>query len=132
MSKTLTAHATRSGEWWAIEVPEIPGLFTQAKRLDQIEPVVAEAASDLSGDPAESFLVEVTATLEDRKVKTLADAAIEARQELSEAQERASAASHDAVSALRDQGLTVRDVASILGITPQRVSQISADKKIAV
>lgn len=132
MSKTLTAHATRSGEWWAIEVPEIPGLFTQAKRLDQIEPVVAEAASDLSGDPAESFSVEVTATLEDRKVKTLADAAIEARQELSEAQERASAASHDAVSALRDQGLTVRDVASILGITPQRVSQISADKKIAV
>ena len=30
----VTAEATRSGGWWAVEVPEVDGAFTQACRLD--------------------------------------------------------------------------------------------------
>jgi len=59
MTKRLTAEATRSGGQWAIEVPEIPGLFTQAKRLDQVELTARQAASDLTGRPAEAFSVAV-------------------------------------------------------------------------
>ena len=55
----LTAHATRSGAWWAVEVPAIAGLHTQAKRLDQVPAMVADAAAALTGDPASSFSVEV-------------------------------------------------------------------------
>ena len=36
----LTAKAQRSDKWWAIEVPEIPGLFTLARRLDQVAEMV--------------------------------------------------------------------------------------------
>lgn len=59
MTKRLTVEATRSGGQWAIEVPEIPGLFTQAKRLDQVELTARQAASDLRGRPAEAFSVAV-------------------------------------------------------------------------
>lgn len=40
----VTAQARRRDGWWAVEVPEIPGLFTQAKRLDQIPNMVRDAA----------------------------------------------------------------------------------------
>lgn len=40
----VTAVAERSGTWWAVEVPEIPGLFTQAHQLTQIESMVRDAA----------------------------------------------------------------------------------------
>lgn len=49
----VTARATRSEGWWAVEVPEIDGLFTQTRRLDQIPAVVRDAAELLDGiDPA--------------------------------------------------------------------------------
>src|SRR5690625_6869996 len=38
---------------------EIPALFTQAKRLDQVELTARQAASDLTGRPAETFSVAV-------------------------------------------------------------------------
>ena len=37
--------AVRSGSWWAITVPELPGVFSQAKRLDQVETMAREAVS---------------------------------------------------------------------------------------
>jgi predicted RNase H-like HicB family nuclease len=46
----VTARATRSGTWWAVEVPEIPNLLTQARRLDQVEAMVREAAELLEVD----------------------------------------------------------------------------------
>ena len=39
------AVATRSGGWWALEVPDHPGVFTQARRLDQAQRMVADALS---------------------------------------------------------------------------------------
>lgn len=42
-----TANATRQGGWWAIEVREIPGLFTQARRLEQVPEMVIDAAATL-------------------------------------------------------------------------------------
>ena len=43
----VTAIAQRSEGWWAIEVPEIPGLFTQTRRLDQVDKMVRDAAKML-------------------------------------------------------------------------------------
>ena len=35
--------AVRSGNWWSITVPELPGVFAQARRLDQVETMAREA-----------------------------------------------------------------------------------------
>ena len=45
MAKDATARVTRSEGWWAISVEEIPGLFTQARRLDQVADMVRDAGS---------------------------------------------------------------------------------------
>ena len=35
----------RSGAWWAITVPALDGVFSQSKRLDQVEDAAREAIS---------------------------------------------------------------------------------------
>jgi len=61
--------ATRTGDWWAVEAPSIPGLFTQARLLDQVAELVVEAAA-LLGHDLESADVHVRPLLnkEDQSV----------------------------------------------------------------
>lgn len=121
---TLTARATRCGGWWAVEVDEIPGLFAQVRRLEQVEAEVQDAAAGLTGDPAPSFTVEVVSSIDGVDLEALSSEVRSKRVELARAEAAASEASRRAVATLRAQGLPVRDVAQILGVTPQRVSQI--------
>lgn len=50
----------RSDDWWAVSDPEVTGAFTQAKRLDQVPAMVADAVSLLTDTPA----ADVHVTLE--------------------------------------------------------------------
>lgn len=118
---SVTARAQRCDGWWAIEVPEIPGLFTQTRRLDQIPGMVKDAAA-LLGERVETVRVEPILGEEDER---LVQEMLEAKHTASQAQAKASQLSGRTVRALKTQGLTVRDIASIMGITPQRVSAIA-------
>ena len=121
----LTARAVRSGGWWAIDVVEVAGLHTQARRLDQVEAMVLDAATLLTGRPEEQFAVTVVPALPEADQQVVQTA--RARSGALAAAERAAAqASRTAVARLREDGLTVRDVAAIMGISPQRVSQLAA------
>ncbi|MGE8596943.1 XRE family transcriptional regulator [uncultured Bifidobacterium sp.] len=117
----VTAVAERSGNWWAVEVPEIPGLFTQARRLDQIDGMVRDAARMLG---REVGMVTVDPKLSEEDERMI-DELLAARREATEARAKASRLTAGAVDALRGQGMTVRDVADIIGITPQRVSALA-------
>lgn len=57
--RTITANAERSGKWWAVSVPEIEGLFTQTRCLDQIPAMVRDAAALLTDEPEETLDVVV-------------------------------------------------------------------------
>ncbi|MCW2834814.1 MAG: family transcriptional regulator [Nocardioides sp.] len=121
----VTAKVQRSGDWWAIEVPEIEGVFTQAKRLDQVADTVTDAVRtilDLDGSAA--IEVEVLPEIDDA-LKRMVDQAVLASAQASAAQDEASKATRHAVAVLRDQGLPVRDVAELLHVSHQRVSQLS-------
>ena len=43
MNNSFTARATRDEGWWTVTVNEVPGLFTQTRRLDQIPDMVRDA-----------------------------------------------------------------------------------------
>ena len=117
----VTAVAERSGNWWAVEVPETPGLFTQARRLDQIDGMVRDAARMLG---REVGMVTVDPKLSEEDERMI-DELLAARREATEARAKASRLTAGAGDALRGQGMTVRDVADIIGITPQRVSALA-------
>ena len=61
----VTANAVRDGGWWVVEVPEVDGAFTQARRLDQVPAMVADAVSLLEGIPAGQVEVDLEVDLGD-------------------------------------------------------------------
>lgn len=69
MAKDVTARVARSEGWRAISVEEIPGLFTQTRRLDQVADMVRDAASLLGVDVG---TVEVLPVLDSDSQRMLA------------------------------------------------------------
>ena len=118
--------AVRSGNWWSITVPELSGVFSQAKRLDQVEATAREAIAmmlDIAEAEVCSLEVHVTppATVVE-VLKRLGDFVATAN----EATDAATAARREAAQLLRDEGLPIRDVGELIGVSHQRVSQILA------
>ena len=57
----VVAEVTRSDEWWAVQVPELPGVFTQARRLEQVPEMVRDAVALMADVAVDS--VEVVEAL---------------------------------------------------------------------
>ncbi|MDG4829961.1 type II toxin-antitoxin system HicB family antitoxin [Solwaraspora sp. WMMD1047] len=118
---TYSVSCRRVGNWWAISVPELKGVHTQARRLDQVAAMAREAiALLLETDPA-AISIEVYPELPGTVV-----AALDARRTARDADEKAEQATTTAVRALLGDGYTVRDAGALLGLSPQRISQIAA------
>jgi hypothetical protein len=99
------------------------GLHTQARRLDQVASTVADAVALVADVPAGTIEVSVIPKLPPRDAELIA-AARQAAQAAARAAELASQLSRQAVAQLRSAGMTVRDVGGLLGVSPQRVSQL--------
>ncbi|SBT51113.1 type II toxin-antitoxin system HicB family antitoxin [Micromonospora auratinigra] len=56
---TYTASCVRSDGWWAISVPEVEGVFSQARRLDQVEAMAREAIALMLDVDPQSFDITV-------------------------------------------------------------------------
>lgn len=122
----VTAIARRAGDWWAVEVPEVPGVFTQVKHLSKVEGMAADAVRTMLEDPTLEVEVSVDSTV-DSGLDELRAAALAAVGVQREAASWSRVAMARAVRALRDADLPTRDVAVLLGISHQRVSQIEQE-----
>ena len=123
MAKDVTARVTRSDGWWAVSVDEIPGLLTQARRLDQVADMVREAGSLLGVDVG---AVEVAPILDSDSQRMLEELEA-ARKEAEEKQRISSGLTREVIRRFRDEGLTLRDIASLVGLSQQRVAVLSKD-----
>jgi predicted RNase H-like HicB family nuclease len=125
MKPRYRAIAVRSGRWWALAVPELEGVFTQVRRLDQAEPTIREAVGLMLEVPDDSFDVVIEPQLESMgELRVAIEDALRARHTADEAQEASSAAMRRAVRELRSSGYTARDAGILLGVSNQRISQI--------
>ena len=120
------AVATRSGDWWAITIPQLPGAFSQCNRLDQVEAMAREViALMLDIEPANVDGVEVDVHLPDQLADDLT--ALKRSERLADdARQAAAHAQRRTAEQLRAAGLSVRDIGRLLGVSHQRVSQILA------
>jgi predicted RNase H-like HicB family nuclease len=60
---TYRVEARRVGGWWALEVPELPGVFSQVRRLDAAEEAAREAIALMLGVDADTVSVDVDASV---------------------------------------------------------------------
>lgn len=124
----VTANATRTKGWWAVEVPEVEGAFTQTRRLDQVASMAAEVVSMLRDVDAESVVVDVVA-MPPRDDRELIDRVVAQGSEANEGMASYAAESRRVVGLLLERGYTVRDIGRLLGISATRVSQLSPKQR---
>ena len=124
---TYTVSAKRSGTWWALSVPDVPGALSQAKRLDQAPAMIREAIALMLGVAEDSFDVTLDVQLPGDELAELRE--VKARQQEAErAQLDAAAKTRALVARLRSDGLTTRDIGTILGVSQQRAHQLLESK----
>ena len=117
-AQNVHAKVTRNMGWWAISVDEIPGLFSQARRLDQVDAMVRDAAAMLGFEVANVEIVPIL----DADAQEMLEELERARHDAEERQRAASDLTRQAISRFRGEGLTLRDIASLVGLSQQRVS----------
>ncbi len=121
-----SATAERSGKWWALSVPEIPGLHTQARRLDQAPAMVREAIALMLNVSENSFDVTILPSI-GAEVDAVLENLAQARESAGLAEKCLTAATRQAVDVLTGKhGLTVRDAGIVMGVSFQRVAQVAA------
>jgi hypothetical protein len=119
---------TREGTTWLADVPELPGAHTFARTLPALDRAVREVvvlAADLPDEAMPTLTLEYeyhtghpALDAETAKVRSL-------RKQAERLSEEASASTATAARRLVANGVSVRDAAALLGVSPQRVSQLT-------
>jgi predicted RNase H-like HicB family nuclease len=122
--KTYTARCQRNGDWWAISVPELRGVHTQARRLEKAEAMVRDAIALFLDVPSDSFDVRIDPVLP-RDLQGKVGRARKVRGEAEVLQREAAIASAEvAADLVQTAHLTVRDAGRVLGLSHQRITQL--------
>jgi DNA-directed RNA polymerase specialized sigma subunit len=130
---TYQITATRNGDWWSLVASDVGGreVASQSRRLDQADAAIREAIALVLDVDLDAFDLHITPQLERAEVSDETLEVLALRRELAELSDRAHRRTPAAVAELRAAGLTVRDVARLLGVTPSRVSQIEKQHRLA-
>src|SRR4051812_28689650 len=127
--KSYGVVATRSQGWWAIQVPELRGAWSQAKRIADIEATTRDLIATFLDVPADSF--DVDPIRFEGAAANMAESAKARRLAAQEAARVADRATREAAREMIRQGLPTRDVAALLELSPGRISQIVAEAKVS-
>jgi DNA-directed RNA polymerase specialized sigma24 family protein len=119
----IKAKVERQADGWRVEVPELGNLVTTSKRLDKATEQIKDLAEKATGESKCDIIVKVEAIMPG--IICDLEAAQDKSREATRLQEEASNEIRDVVSRMRDEGLTMRDIAVLLGVSPQRVAQLA-------
>ena len=118
----LKVQCERQGDGWLIAVPQLDNFTTITKRLDKAKELVESRAREVYGTEHCDVVIKVEAEMPG--IICDIESAQHKMLEASRLQEEASAEIRNVVLRMREQGLTMRDIAVLLGVTPQRVAQL--------
>ncbi len=119
--------AERDGKFWFLRVPELPGVFTQVRRLEQAPEMVRDAIALMLDVPADTFDVDVEPAL-DPELAALVARTQRMRNAAAHMVQGSNTRLASTVHALvGQQQLTVRDAAALLDLSFQRVAQLAAE-----
>ncbi|MFT4299348.1 MAG: hypothetical protein QM597_06935 [Aeromicrobium sp.] len=126
MMHHFTSTATREGRWWVVQCDQHPGALSQVARLDQAAEYQREAISFVTDLPEDQITVKVIPRIGDDIARTVD----QAQRDRAEAERLAQAASENLRRAARElhaQGLSLRDIGVVLGVSFQRAGQLVKD-----
>jgi DNA-binding NarL/FixJ family response regulator len=125
---TYQVVVTREDEHWLAYVSELEGAHTYARSLPALDQAVREVVVLAAGLPDEAIpglSLDYVYRTGDPDLDVTALEVRRLRREAGELAAAATARTAQAVARLAARGLSVRDIAALLGISPQRVSQLT-------
>lgn len=120
----FTSTAVKDGRIWRVQCDQYPSAMSLVTRLADAAVHQQEAIAFIARMPQEEVDVDVRPQLPDGLDALVAEARSAVRG-AEAAQRDAARMSRDAVAALKAAGLSGADVSVVLGVSPQRVSQLS-------
>lgn len=125
--KTYRVQVSREGSAWIATVENVEGAHTWGRGLRHLDDSVRETiilADDLPDDA--QFELDWVFTTGNPEIDHSAATLRERRHQVTRAASELASETDQLVHALREQGLSVRDTATIAGISPARVGQFVA------
>ena len=127
--------ATRSGDWWMIEVvrglPENMIGVSQARRLNKVPKIARQLIAELLELDVNDVEIDVRVSMPDH-LEVVVDKARQAAAVEAGAQTAAANARRDAAAALLNANLTMREAGQVLGVSHQRIKQLADQAKRSV
>ena len=126
---TYRVVVTREDGQWLADVPSLEGAHTYARSLPTLDQAVREVvvlAADLPDEAMPVLMLDYEYHTGDASLDVTAQEVRQLRREADELATAAATRTGRAAAELVARGLSVRDVAALLGISPQRVSQLTA------
>jgi len=121
---TYEAEITREDGWWMVHVPAIDGL-TQARRLSEAPEMAAELIAVTLGVPIETITVKTKIdAVDDIPVAAMIADVADRRAKAARLESDASTKARELARALSARKVPLRDVGTLLGISPQRAHQL--------
>lgn len=120
---------TREDDRWLADVPALQGAHTYARSLPALDQAVREVivlAADLPDEAMPGLVLDYRYDTGDPELDTTALEVRRLRRQADELSVAVTARTREVAVQLVARGLSVRDVAALLGISPQRVSQLTA------
>jgi DNA-binding NarL/FixJ family response regulator len=120
---------TREDGKWLADVPELHGAHTYARSLPSLDQAVREVvvlAADRPDEAMPELVLDYDYHTGDPELDATALEVRRLRRQADDLAATATARTSRAAAQLVARGLSVRDVAALLGISPQRVSQLTA------
>ena len=122
MTQTYNAEAIREGKWWVVTV-EGAGT-TQAKTLREAKEMATDLIAVMNDVPESAIEVNLLAILPPHLAKEV-QAAKNAQRDVEVRQAKAAQKSRKvAYELVKVAGLSGKDASEVLGLSPQRVSQL--------
>jgi hypothetical protein len=118
----IKAECERKANSWRIRVPELDNMVISSKRLDIATEQIKDLVHESQGVDRCNVIVKVETTIPG--IMCDLQAAQKKMIDSQLMQEQASREIRDVVSRLRDEGISMRDIGALLGISAQRVSQL--------
>lgn len=118
---------TRDGRWWMISVPEIDQI-TQARRISEIDEMARSLISLMADEPLNEVELDIVGITVPGvgDIQRSAQELVHMREEAAIAAQKAQQRSASFVRQLTEAGIPVRDAGELLGLSPQRISQLSS------
>jgi DNA-directed RNA polymerase specialized sigma24 family protein len=119
--KSFSATARREGKWWVVDVHGIGA--TQGRTTTEAERMAKDLVAIMEEIPVDTVDVEIEFMLPGELGHEVRNAREQTRA-AEQAQRRAAEKIRQAVAHIIGNGMSKQDAARILGVSPQRISQL--------